>query len=271
VLRSRFSSALAIVALTQVVACSAGGATGQRSIAALPRLPASTIAALPRLSASTAVLSTGHLLALYSFNQTLNDSSGNGLNATDSGTPTYVPGAPFGGDAIKFDGTGSAIVTAPLNITVANLPQVTIGGWFKASSISTPQYGVVSNDDGNFDRTLDIDNRDGGIHWSAFIGGGVVGKVPVRTGQWIFMAVAYNQATLPGKFAFYVHNKSGMHTILGTDNFDTDSVSTGVTIGRNPNFDQPFSGFAANVFFYDGILTKAQIDNIIATGPSAIP
>ncbi|MHB8177706.1 MAG: hypothetical protein ACYDA5_09875 [Vulcanimicrobiaceae bacterium] len=51
------------------------------------------------------------LMALYTFNHTLRDSSGN----------------------------GKAIVTAPLNISVAALPQVTFGAWVKAVSLTTPR------------------------------------------------------------------------------------------------------------------------------------
>ena len=213
------------------------------------------------------------LLALYSFNGTLKDSSGNGHTATDSGTPTYVKGAPFGGKAIAFDGSGTAIVSAPLDISVATIPQLSMGGWFKSTSIAYSRYGVVSNDDGDYDRTLDIDDRDkgGGIKWSAFIGGSVVGKVPVVTGKWVFAAVTYDQSTLPGKYAFYVRHGKKMKVLRGADNFDGDSITTSVTIGSNPNFDEPFAGDAANVFFYVGILTKKQMKDIAAHGPSHIP
>jgi len=213
------------------------------------------------------------LLALYTFNGTLADASGNGRTAHDSGTPTYVTGAPFGGKAIVFNGLGSAIVTAPLNISVAGLKQVTFGGWFKAASIATPQYGIVSNDDGDFDRSIDIDARDpgGGIKWSAFVGGSVNGKVAVAVGKWVFVAVSFNQAVLPGHYVLYVHSGSTTTTVSGTDHFDGNSVTTRVTIGKNPNFDHPFKGQAANVFFEHLILTPTQIANIIAHGPSALP
>ena len=214
------------------------------------------------------------LIALYTFNGTLADSSGNGNTATDSGTPTYVSGAPFGGNAISFDGSGSAIVTAPLNISVANYSQLTMGAWVYVTADPSPQYGIISNDDGNFDRTLDIDNRPAGCGttpcYSAFIGNDVVGSVPVVTGQWVFMAVSYDQSSGPGTYAFYLYN--GSATILtGSDDFDTDSVTTGVGIGKNPNFDQPFDGEVANAFFYNGILSESQIGAIVANGPSAIP
>ncbi len=213
------------------------------------------------------------LLALYRFNGTLNDSSGHGYAGKDTGKPQYVNGAPFRGKAIEFDGSGKAIVRAPLDISIKKIPQLSMGGWFKATSISTPPYGIVSNDDGDFDRTLDVDNRDAktGAHWSAFVGGKVVGTVPVRTGKWVFSAVTYDQSTLPGTYAFYVNNGSRTTVLKGQANFDSASVTKNVTIGRNPNFDQAFAGDAANVFFYVGILSKAQIAKIIAHGPSRIP
>src|SRR5580700_423393 len=80
------------------------------------------------------------LIALYPFNGSLADISGNGNTATDSGTPTYVSGAPFGGEAISFDGSGSAIVTGPLNISPANYPQLTMGAWVYVVADPDPQY-----------------------------------------------------------------------------------------------------------------------------------
>lgn len=212
------------------------------------------------------------LLALYKFNGSLDDSSGNGYTTKDSGKPEYVDGAPFGGKAIEFDGTGSAIVSAPLNISVKHIRQLSMGGWFKATSITTPNCGIVSNDNGNFDRSIDIDARScPTVCWSAFVGGAVEGKVPVHVGKWVFEAVTFDQKTLPGNYAIYVNTGRRTAIVTGTDNFDNDSVTSHVSIGENPNFDHPFAGEAAKVFFYVGILTKKQIADIIAHGPSRIP
>jgi len=215
-----------------------------------------------------------HLIALYPFNGTLHDASGNGRTAHDSGTPTYVAGAPFGGKAISFDGSGHAIVTAPLNISPAALPQLTMGAWVYANSVATPQYGIISNDDGSFDRSLTIDSRPAPKPvWSAFVGGSVVGKVPAATDKWIFLAASFDQSSGPssGSYTFYVNDGSTTTTLSGADSFDSNSVTSGATIGRNPNFDQPFNGMVADAFFYAGILTREQIAKIIARGPSAIP
>ncbi|MGR4064844.1 MAG: LamG-like jellyroll fold domain-containing protein [Vulcanimicrobiaceae bacterium] len=213
------------------------------------------------------------LIALYSFNGTLTDSSGNGKTAKDSGTPAYVPGAPFGGKAIDFDGSGKALVTVPINMSVAAMPQVTFGAWVYAKSAANPQYGIISIDDGNFDRTLGIDSRPAtsGANWAAFIGGSAVGTIPAATNKWVFFAVSYDQSSGPGTYAYYVNTGGGTTVLSGNDAFDGDSVTTGVTIGKNPNFDQPFQGYVSNAFFYAGLLTKDQIDALVTKGPSAIP
>jgi hypothetical protein len=213
------------------------------------------------------------LLALYPFNGSLADASGSGKTAHDTGTPTFATGAPFGGKAIVFDGSGKAIVRAPLNISPVALPQITMGAWVNARSIATPQYGIISNDDGNFDRTLGIDTRPvaSSVVWSSFVGGTVVGSVQVTTGKWYFIAVSYDQIPMPGKYTFYVNNGSKTVTLTGADDFDTDSHTDAVSIGCNPSFDSFFTGKVANAFFYKGILTAKQIAAIAARGPKAIP
>ena len=222
---------------------------------------------------STSGARANGLLALYTFDGTLRDSSGHGKTAHDTGKPTYVVGAPFGGKAISFDGSGHAIVAAPLNISPAALPQLTTGAWVNARSVATPQYGIISNDNGDYDRTLGIDTRPAktGVVWSAFIGGDVVGKVPVVTNKWYFIAVSFDQRSAANPYAFYVNDGSKTITVSGVDHFDADSHTDGVSFGRNPSFDSSFNGELANTFFYAGILTKEQIAAIIARGPSAIP
>lgn len=263
--RFSFSNMTCLIAIASLAACRGSAVTPQT-------VPMTANDRQSSLSQEIPLVGSTKLLALYSFNGTLADSSGNGRTAHDSGTPVYATGAPFGGKAISFSGTGSAIVTAPLNISVTGLRQVTFGGWFKALSVATPNYGVVSNDDGDYDRSIDIDGRPTGFAtWSAFVGGTVVGKVRVVVGKWYFVAVSFNQATLPGHYAFYVNNGTTTTTQTGIDNFDTNSVTTRVTIGRNPNFDHPYKGQAANVFFEHLILTPAQINSVILHGPSMLP
>jgi len=204
------------------------------------------------------------LVGFYTFNGSTADSSGNGNNGVLTGTATFTNNAPFGGQAIQFDGVSNSFVTVPINTSPAALPQVTYGGWVLASQANAVIRGVISNDDGNFDRTIDVDTRNGGLQWSAFIGGSVVANTAVVPGAWTFVAVRFDQAT--NSYSFDV----GANRISCTTNFDTNSVTSGTTIGRNPNFDSPFGGEFADVFFFNQVLTNAQIDAIRVGGPTAV-
>jgi hypothetical protein len=207
------------------------------------------------------------LVAFYPFNGNVNDASGNGLTGVVTGSPTFANNAPFGGQAIQFDGSTNSFVTIPLDIDPAAVPQITFGAWVNASPATVTSdviRGLISNDDGDYDRTLDIDTRNGGLQWSAFIGGSVVANGAVTANTWTFLAVRYNQTA--NSYAFNVNGSQ----IAGTTNFDNTNVTTGTTIGRNPNFDSPFGGEMADAFVFNQVLTDQQIANIQANGPSAI-
>ena len=65
---------------------------------------------------------------------------------------------------------------------------------------------------------------------------------------WTFVAVRYNQST--GSIILDVQplgQGDSSFTATGTEGL---GVTTGTTIGRNPNFDTPFDGLIDNVFFY---------------------
>src|SRR5262249_44972242 len=57
--------------------------------------------------------------------------------------------------------------------------------------------------------------------------------------------------------------------VTATTGTDTTSTST-LTIGRNPNFNDPFDGLIDNVFVYNTSLTNAQITAIETSGAPAM-
>lgn len=118
------------------------------------------------------------VIGFYPFNGNANDTSGNGNNGTVHGSVSYTANAPFGGSALTLDGTSAAnFVSVPIDSTVSGQPTETFGAWFfvPTGGDTTLIRGLISNDDGNFDRTLDEDTRNTGFQDSAFIGGSVVG------------------------------------------------------------------------------------------------
>jgi RHS repeat-associated protein len=199
-----------------------------------------------------------HLLAFYPFEGNANDASGNGNNAVVNGA-TLTTG--IEGMAYHFNGT-SDYIQAPVNINPSVHPQLTMGAWVKADD-ATPVRQVISHDSGGYDRTLGLDYRGGGTGWSAFAGdAGVLGFQPVTVGQWVFLAVVYDQAAK--SVTLYVNNNV-FHT--------SGTLGAGfnyIRIGSNPGFGEFFSGTIDDVFLYDTALTANQIASIRAGGSATI-
>jgi len=209
------------------------------------------------------------LIAYYQFNNPSDlgqDSSGHGNNATNFGA-TYSASGYQGGAAefINNNQNNPQYLQAPVNISPQAHPELTMGAWVNAApnapGVSYP--GIISSDDGDFDRQIGLDRRGSGgnLTYSAFIGGGLVsqGLNPIGAG-WTFVAIVYDGAN--NTATFYSGNNSG--TTVNT-NFDNSSYSF-FDIGRNPGFPEYLSGRVDNVFVYDQALTSSQIDTIRTSG-----
>jgi hypothetical protein len=197
------------------------------------------------------------LVAYYSFEGNPNDVSGHGNNGTLSPNPPTATSSGFQGGAYAFAAANNNFITTQLDTSPTAMPQVTMGGWFNPSNANAVIRGLLSDDDGGLDRTLDIDTRNGGVRWSAFTGTGIVSGATVVPNQWTFVAVRYDQTT--GAMSLDVNG-----TITnGSTNFGATAVK-GLVIGRNPNFDSPFDGLIDNVFVFNQYLTDAQLASIQA-------
>ncbi len=221
------------------------------------------LTALILLSALAAVPAFGGLIGYYQFEGNLLDSSGHGNHGT------WVGGAPaelapgYSGQAYYFDVVGGTI-SIPIDINPAVLPQVTFGGWVHADVVDTLIRGIISNDDGDYDRTLDMDDRaDGTTRWCAFNGTGVTCTGRVIGNSWTFLALRYDAASETASLTV-----DGMTSTFSAT--PGSSIETTTRIGRNPHFDDPFVGMIDNVFFYDEYLSDLQIidlrNNGVATG-----
>ncbi|HEY1379352.1 MAG TPA: LamG-like jellyroll fold domain-containing protein, partial [Gemmataceae bacterium] len=201
----------------------------------------------------------------YPFDSTANDASGNGANgALSPNPPTFTTGG-FEGGAVQFSAADNNFVTVPVNINPSAAPQLTMGGWFRATNASAVVRGLISQDDGGFDRTLDIDTRtDGTARWSAFTGSGVLGGPQVVPNAWTFVVVRYDQTA--GTVSLTVDGA----TTTVTGQFEGPSIETATTVGRNPHFDAPFDGQADDVFFYNAFLSDAQVAAIRAGSSAAV-
>jgi hypothetical protein len=204
------------------------------------------------------------LVAFYTFDDgTARDLSGKGNNGTlSTNAPTFTVSG-YQGGALSFESARNNFITIPVDINPIVMPQITMGGWFNASAKTDVIRGLLSHDDGDFDRTLDIDSRSSsGFTWSAFTGSGVIGGSPVAPNRWTFVAMRQDQNT--GNLVLDVDGKR----FTTTRAFFGSGLNT-TTIGRNPSFDIPFYGRIDNVFIFNSFLNDAQISDIRANGANS--
>jgi hypothetical protein len=242
----------------------------------LKTLRALASAATIGLAAAAAPSAQAALIGYYTFEDSVADVSGNGNHGTMGPTaPTYTASGHQGG-AYQFGAGGlNTYLTVPININPSALPKVTFGAWFNADGADAVIRGLISHDNGGFDRTLTVDtrNQDGAVNWQMFTGGGTAhfagGAGNVVPDAWTFVAVVYD--LLANTSCLYV---DGAYGCAGASP-STDALSV-TTIGRNPNFDFPFIGRIDDVFFFDEALSKAQLDDIRRNGipvptPATLP
>ncbi|MEO0761595.1 MAG: LamG-like jellyroll fold domain-containing protein [Pseudomonadota bacterium] len=119
---------------------------------------------------------------------------------------------------------------------------------------------VFSADDGGFDRSLKIDERQND-EFTAFSNnsGGTVGSgLGVGDGEVFFVAVSY---TGGANSLLYVDLLDGTET--ATLFFDSTGTSGNtLTIGTNPGFPEFFDGSIDNAFVFDRALSQAEIEQV---------
>jgi serine/threonine protein kinase len=203
------------------------------------------------------------LVAFYDFDDgRATDRSGHGHHGTFSVDPPTFTRQGREKGALSFDAQRKTHVLLPINIDPSQMPQVTMGGWFRANS-SASNATLMSHDDGGFDRHLGIDRRGApGFRWSTFRGRGVLGGDPVAAGRWTFVVMRHDQKT--GKLVLDVDG----HRI--SDRGSYGAGRSQLFIGKHPKYTGHFDGAMDNLFVYKGFLTDAKIDDIRARGSEAI-
>lgn len=217
---------------------------------------------LPLFLLAAALPARAQLVAYLPLDGDVLDASGHRHTATVTGAAPTAAG--FRGGAYVFNGTSDYLEISSLDLNPAVHPRLTIGAWVRPSDIS-PIRQIISHDNGGFDRSLGLDSRGGVAGWSAFAGSGVLGGEAAVTGDWTFVAVAYDQAA--SSATLFVNDR--VYTLAGSA-----AVGTGWTytrIGMNPSFGEYFAGTIDEVFFFSAALTPAQIAVIRTQGVLAIP
>ena len=240
---------------------------------ALPRSVRRSLCA--SATALTLVLSSGTasagLIALYDFNGTTNDVSGNNKNPVSGTISGYASGVQ--GQAGVFNGSTNRL-QLPINVSPSLMHSLTMGVWVSALEANN-RTGIMSADDNspaNFDRQIGIDDRrllgSGGpalYSYSAFGGGstGVLASGVAASSTFTFLAARYDGNTV----TLFVNGQS----FTTSDTTDDDPIEyPQLWIGKNPSFDSSFQGSLDNAFVFDEALSDGQIEAIRTGGASAI-
>jgi len=136
---------------------------------------------------------------------------------------------------------------------------------------------VFNNDDGGFDRCLNIDWRAAVYpspytagNYGAFTGSGVYNSgITPSTSDWTFLAGVYQNnfyGTGDGKLTLYIGN-----TVI--DNIRTsfgDTIWTFTALGGSPTFGEYFNGLMDNAFIFNDALDSSQISQLQTNGPGSV-
>lgn len=217
------------------------------------------------------------LIGFYPFDADYNDASGFGNDGVASGDTALAPfmGVDgIGGGAAQFSGAGHVVV--PIDSNPTNHTDMTVTMWVKAdaSIVAAPSlYKTFGHDDGGWDRTFGLDNRNGAFRWAAFTGAGITNatSTPV-TDEWTFLATVWETAS--SSVTVYAGRDGEANATITEALINTPSGHTTSAIGnlRPDNFSEGWVGLIDNVTIHDSALFPAEIDAWKATtGPVPEP
>lgn len=211
------------------------------------------------------------LLAFYSFDdqaEPLADSSGNNRDLTGTAGTDPVWGATTGFDGTgAYDFSGDRLI-GPIDVNPVAMSGMTWGAWVRTDDLSSGLRKIMGHDNGGWDRTIGLDNRNGSFRYTSFTGIGrpVVGAPgPANTTDWTFVAAAYDQAA--GTVTVYL-DLDAATTDEALESFTEDATfgsgfATFAIGGIRPdNESEAWDGAIDNVFIYDEVLDLAAITEL---------
>jgi hypothetical protein len=196
------------------------------------------------------------LVASYSLENNVEDSSGNGHNGTVLGTPTYVDGPAGKGKGILFPGTpGNAVNLGTFNPS-EKTGMLSVSLWAKWNGLSNQWQGLIGKRDSWADGEtmwqIEASQTTGVLSLGRYnISVGSGNKV-LTVGEWTHIAVTFDRTIA----RFYVN---GVQTGSGAWSFGPDreaSLQFGCDSSGGGN---AFNGALDEVKLYDIVLTPAEI------------
>jgi len=211
----------------------------------------------------------GELIAFYTFddaNDPFADSSGQGndITGTNGTAPTWGSDIGFA-DTGAHDFSGGTLL-APIDINAGAIPDMTWGAWVRTDNTNPGLRKIMGHDNGAWDRTLGLDNRNGQFRYTSFTGFGrpVVGNLPgpANTEDWTFVAASYDSAA--GTVSVYVDVDASstddeLVAVTETARWNTGWPTFAIGGIRPDTTSELWDGVIDNVFVYNEVLSPAEI------------
>ena len=217
------------------------------------------------------------LCGFYPFDEgdPLADQSGAGNHLTSAGAdPVYDPSGGLEGGAYIYDGAQRLI--SPIDINPGSIPELTMGAWVKVSDLEPGLKKAIGSDNGGWDRTIGLDNREGDFRLTSFIGNGrpVVGTpAPENTDDYAFLAAVYDQPN--NEVTVYVDGNVAsiepLAAVTEPTGFGGGFPTTSIGSLRPDNAAEGWVGHIDNAFFIKGLLSEEEITGIRDGGAAVIP
>ncbi len=210
------------------------------------------------------------LIAYYTFDDGADDLTGNGNDGIPEGDAVLAgPNSGFDATGQSYSFSGQGHIVVPLDINPDAIPDLTVTMWVKpdTSLLNSPNlYKTFGHDDGGWDRTFGLDNRNGPYRYSIFDGGANgAGPLPDTVGpitdSWTFLAGVWEtdpDDDTVGTVRLFVNDNSESAPLLNT--FGSVDLSIGSL--RPDNFNEGFVGLIDEVQIYDTALSSEEIDAI---------
>jgi hypothetical protein len=229
------------------------------------------------LVAATSLLLNTHaaLVGFYPFDAVdpKEDASGQGRTLESvSADPGQLTTGGFEGGAASFNGAQRWI--APIDINPESLPKMTMGAWVKTANLAPGLRKVLGSDDGGWDRTIGLDDRNGPFRYSSFTGSGIATGTPgpANTNQWTFFAVTYDEEAL--QLALYVDvdsvTQEALTPVTAPTTFALGMPTVSIGSVGPGSAGEGWEGLIDNVFFFDEVLTPERLTEIRNGGRKAI-
>jgi hypothetical protein len=195
------------------------------------------------------------LVASYSLENDVKDSSGNGHDGTVLGTVTYVDGPAGKGKALLFPGTpGNAVNLGTFNPS-EKTGMLSVSLWAKWNGLSNQWQGLIGKrDTWAADQTMwhiEAAQTTGVLSLGRYNISVGSGNTVLKVGEWTHIAVTFDKTTA----RFYIN---GVQTGSGAFSFGPDREAS-LQFGQDSADGNAFNGALDEVKLYDIVLTPAEI------------